>query len=232
MCVQGAQEHRHLRRHGLGQDDARSTSSARFIPEDERIVTIEDAAELQLPQDHLVQLETRPPNLEGKGAITIRDLVKNCLRMRPDRIVVGECRGGETLDMLQAMNTGHDGSLTTLHANTPRDAHRAARDDGADGRHGAAGEGHPRADRQRRAHHRAADALLRRHAEDLLHHRGRPAWRSTSSPCRTSSITSRKASRTTARSAAASWPRGFVPKFYDDLQRSGIPVNMSIFRED
>jgi pilus assembly protein CpaF len=93
-----------------------------FIPEDERIVTVEDAAELRLPQAHWIQLETRPPNLEGKGGITIRDLVKNCLRMRPDRIVVGECRSGEALDMLQAMNTGHDGSLTTLHANSPRDA--------------------------------------------------------------------------------------------------------------
>src|SRR5262249_7891753 len=93
-----------------------------FIPSGERIITIEDAAELQLPQEHWVRLESRPANLEGKGAITIRDLVKNCLRMRPDRIVVGECRSGEALDMLQAMNTGHDGSLTTLHANTPRDA--------------------------------------------------------------------------------------------------------------
>ena len=93
-----------------------------FIPEGERIVTIEDAAELSLGQDHVVRLESRPSNLEGKGAISIRDLVKNSLRMRPDRIVVGECRSGEALDMLQAMNTGHDGSLTTLHANTPRDA--------------------------------------------------------------------------------------------------------------
>ncbi len=93
-----------------------------FIPDDERIVTIEDAAELQLPQAHVVSLESRPPNIEGEGAITIRDLVRNSLRMRPDRIVVGECRGGEALDMLQAMNTGHDGSLTTLHANTPTDA--------------------------------------------------------------------------------------------------------------
>lgn len=92
-----------------------------FIPNDERIVTIEDAAELQLWQDHVVSLETRPPNIEGKGAITIRDLVKNSLRMRPDRIVVGEVRSGEALDMLQAMNTGHDGSLTTGHANSPRD---------------------------------------------------------------------------------------------------------------
>jgi len=93
-----------------------------FIPEDERIVTIEDAAELQLQQDHIVRLETKVSNVEGKGAVTVRDLVRNSLRMRPDRIVVGECRGGEALDMLQAMNTGHDGSLTTVHANSPRDA--------------------------------------------------------------------------------------------------------------
>ena len=93
-----------------------------FIPPEERIVTIEDSAELQLHQDHVVRLETKPPSVEGTGAVTIRDLVKNALRMRPDRIVIGECRGGEALDMLQAMNTGHDGSLTTLHANTPRDA--------------------------------------------------------------------------------------------------------------
>ncbi|HYA00664.1 MAG TPA: ATPase, T2SS/T4P/T4SS family [Candidatus Binatia bacterium] len=92
-----------------------------FIPEDERIVTIEDAAELQLRQEHVVTLETRPANVEGRGRVTIRELVINALRMRPDRIVVGECRGGEALDMLQAMNTGHDGSLTTLHANNPRD---------------------------------------------------------------------------------------------------------------
>jgi pilus assembly protein CpaF len=92
-----------------------------FIPRDERIVTIEDAAELQLHHPNLVSLEARPPNIEGKGNVPIRDLVKNSLRMRPDRIVVGECRGGEALDMLQAMNTGHDGSLTTAHANSPRD---------------------------------------------------------------------------------------------------------------
>lgn len=92
-----------------------------YIPHDERIITVEDSAELKLGQPHVVSLEARPPNMEGKGSVTIRDLVKNCLRMRPDRIVVGECRGGETLDMLQAMNTGHDGSLTTVHANSPRD---------------------------------------------------------------------------------------------------------------
>ena len=93
-----------------------------FIQEEERIVTIEDAAELQLQQDHVLRMETKTANTDGKGAVTIRDLVRNSLRMRPDRIIVGECRGGEALDMLQAMNTGHDGSLTTLHANTPRDA--------------------------------------------------------------------------------------------------------------
>ena len=92
-----------------------------FIPETERIVTVEDAAELKLEQPHVVRLEARPANVEGKGAVTIRDLVRNCLRMRPDRIIVGECRSGEALDMLQAMNTGHDGSLTTVHANSPRD---------------------------------------------------------------------------------------------------------------
>ena len=93
-----------------------------YIPEDERIVTIEDSAELQLRQPHVVRLETRPPNIEGNGEVNQRDLVRNSLRMRPDRIVVGEVRGPEALDMLQAMNTGHDGSLTTIHANTPRDA--------------------------------------------------------------------------------------------------------------
>jgi pilus assembly protein CpaF len=93
-----------------------------FIPAEERIVTIEDAAELQLRQEHLIRLEARPPNVEGKGAVEIRDLVRNSLRMRPDRIVVGECRGGEALDMLQAMNTGHEGSMSTVHANSPYDA--------------------------------------------------------------------------------------------------------------
>ncbi|HET9847860.1 MAG TPA: CpaF family protein, partial [Candidatus Dormibacteraeota bacterium] len=93
-----------------------------FIPEEERVVTVEDAAELQLNQEHVVTLESRPATVEGRGRIAIRDLVVNALRMRPDRIVVGECRGGEALDMLQAMNTGHDGSLTTIHANSPRDA--------------------------------------------------------------------------------------------------------------
>jgi pilus assembly protein CpaF len=106
---------------GAGKTTLLNALSA-FIPTDERIVTIEDSAELQLQQPHVVRVETRPPNIEGKGEVTQRDLVRNALRMRPDRIVIGEVRGGEAIDMLQAMNTGHDGSLTTVHANTPRDA--------------------------------------------------------------------------------------------------------------
>jgi pilus assembly protein CpaF len=106
---------------GSGKTTMLNTLS-RFIPEEERIVTIEDTAELQLQQGHVVRLETRPMNIEGAGAITQRDLVINTLRMRPDRIIVGESRGAEALDMLQAMNTGHDGSMTTVHANSPRDA--------------------------------------------------------------------------------------------------------------
>ncbi len=106
---------------GSGKTTLLNVLSA-HIPEDERVVTVEDAAELQLAQPHVVSLESKPPNMEGKGAYTIRDLVKNALRMRPDRIVVGECRGGEALDMLQAMNTGHEGSMTTTHANSPREA--------------------------------------------------------------------------------------------------------------
>jgi pilus assembly protein CpaF len=106
---------------GAGKTTLLNALSA-YIPENERIVTIEDSAELQLQQPHVVRLETRPPNIEGRGEVTQRDLVRNSLRMRPDRIVIGEVRGGEAIDMLQAMNTGHDGSLTTIHANTPRDA--------------------------------------------------------------------------------------------------------------
>ncbi|MAC52083.1 MAG: pilus assembly protein CpaF [Gimesia sp.] len=106
---------------GSGKTTLLNTLSG-FIQSDHRVITIEDAAELQLQQEHILRLETRPPNIEGRGAISATDLVKNALRMRPDRIIIGECRGGESLDMLQAMNTGHEGSLTTIHANSPRDA--------------------------------------------------------------------------------------------------------------
>lgn len=106
---------------GSGKTTLLNTLSS-FISASDRIITIEDAAEIQLQQDHIVRLETRPPNIEGKGAVSATDLVKNALRMRPERVIIGECRGPETLDMLQAMNTGHEGSMTTLHANTPRDA--------------------------------------------------------------------------------------------------------------
>jgi pilus assembly protein CpaF len=106
---------------GSGKTTTLNVLSA-AIPTDERIITVEDAAELQLKQEHVITLESRPANIEGKGQVTIRDLVRNTLRMRPDRIIVGECRGAEAVDMLQAMNTGHDGSLTTIHANNPRDA--------------------------------------------------------------------------------------------------------------
>ena len=143
-----------------------------FIPNDERIVTIEDAAELQLKQDHVVRLESRPSNIEGKGAVTIRDLVKNSLRMRPDRIVVGEVRDASALDMLQAMNTGHDGSITTLHSNGPARHARPHGDARPDGGHGPPGPGHPRAGRLRGRPDRAPDPFQGRVAPHHPHHRG------------------------------------------------------------
>ncbi|MFZ5469250.1 MAG: ATPase, T2SS/T4P/T4SS family [Myxococcota bacterium] len=202
-----------------------------FIPDDERIITVEDAAELQLPQDHWVQLESRPPNLEGKGSITIRDLVKNCLRMRPDRIVVGECRSGETLDMLQAMNTGHDGSLTTLHANTPRDA--LAR---METMVLMAGMDLPvKAIREQIAS-----------AVNIIVQQTRFSD-GTRKICFITEISGMEVDIVTLQDIfyfkqegftedgkvkGRYVASGFVPKFYDELQRRGIPVNMSIFRED
>ncbi len=202
-----------------------------FIPDSERIITVEDAAELQLPQDHWVQLESRPPNLEGKGAISIRDLVKNCLRMRPDRIVVGECRSGETLDMLQAMNTGHDGSLTTLHANTPRDAIarletmvlmsgmelpvKAIREQIASAVHMIVqqtrfSDGTRKICFVTEVSGMEVDIVT---LQDIFYYKQ-------------DGFTEDHKVR--GRFVAS----GFVPKFYDELQRKGIPVNMSIFRED
>ena len=202
-----------------------------FIPETERIVTIEDAAELQLTQDHWVQLEARPSNIEGKGAITIRDLVKNSLRMRPDRIVIGECRGGEALDMLQAMNTGHDGSLTTLHANTPRDAlsrletmvlmsgmelpMKAIREQIGSAVHLIVQQTRF-ADGSRRI---AAVSEISGMEMDVITMQDIFTFKQEGFDSE---------GRVVGRFVAT----GFVPKFYDDLQRRGIPVNMDIFREE
>jgi pilus assembly protein CpaF len=202
-----------------------------FIPDDERIVTVEDAAELQLPQDHWVQLESRPPNLEGKGAITIRELVKNCLRMRPDRIVVGECRSGETLDMLQAMNTGHDGSLTTLHANTPRDA--IARLETMVLMSGM----------------ELPVKAIREQISSAVHIIVQQTRFSdgTRKICYITEVSGMEVDIVTLQDIffykqegftddgkvrGRFVASGFVPKFYDELQRRGIPVNMSIFREE
>ncbi|MFT3707617.1 MAG: ATPase, T2SS/T4P/T4SS family [Archangium sp.] len=202
-----------------------------FIQDDERIVTVEDAAELQLTQDHWVQLESRPPNLEGKGAITIRDLVKNCLRMRPDRIIVGECRAGEALDMLQAMNTGHDGSLTTLHANTPRDALarletmvlmagmdlpvKAIREQIASAVHMIVqqtrfSDGSRRVTYVSEVSGMEVDIVT---MQDIFYFKQEGFSED---------------GKVRGRYVAT----GFVPRFYDELQRRGIPVNMGIFREE
>jgi pilus assembly protein CpaF len=200
------------------------------IPEEERIVTIEDAAELQLAQEHWIQLESRPPNIEGKGQITIRDLVRNALRMRPDRIVVGECRGGEALDMLQAMNTGHDGSLTTLHANSTRDALarmetmvlmsgmdlpvRAIREQIASAVHLVIqqtrfADGSRKVTAISEVSGMEMDVItmqdIFQFQQEGFDEQGAVVGRFV--------------------------PTGFVPRFYDDLQRRGIPVDMGIFGE-
>jgi pilus assembly protein CpaF len=202
-----------------------------YIPERERIVTIEDAAELQLPQDHVVSLEARPSNIEGKGQITIRDLVRNSLRMRPDRIVVGECRGGEALDMLQAMNTGHDGSLTTLHANSPRDALSRLETMVL-----MSGMDLPvRAIREQIAS--AVNLIIQqtRFADGTR----KVTAISEVSGMEMEMITMQdifsfkqegfdEEGKVLGRFLAT----GFVPKFYDDLQRRGVPVNMDIFGEE
>ena len=158
-----------------------------FISEKERLLTIEDAAELQLQQPHVGRMETRPPNIEGKGEIRQRELVKNALRMRPDRIILGECRGEEAFDMLQAMNTGHEGSMATIHANTPRDAISRLEQ-----MIGMAGlpmtiAGDPRPDRRRHPGDRAAVAPVRRQAQGDQRSPRSPGSKATSSRCRKSS---------------------------------------------
>jgi len=202
-----------------------------YIPERERIVTIEDAAELQLPQDHVVSLEARPSNIEGKGQITIRDLVRNSLRMRPDRIVIGECRGGEALDMLQAMNTGHDGSLTTLHANTPRDA--LSRLETMVLMSGM--ELPVRAIREQIAS--AVNLIIQqtRFADGTR----KVTAISEVSGMEMEVITmqdiftfKQEGFDGEGKVVGKFIATGFVPRFYDDLQRRGIPVNMDIFREE
>jgi len=200
------------------------------IPEQERIVTIEDAAELQLAQDHWIQLESRPSNIEGKGQITIRDLVRNALRMRPDRIVVGECRGGEALDMLQAMNTGHDGSLTTLHANSTRDALarmetmvlmsgmdlpvRAIREQIASAVHLVIQETRF-ADGSRKV---TAISEVSGMEMDVVTMQDIFQFEQEGFDDQGAVV-------------GRFVPTGFVPRFYDDLQRRGIPVDMDVFRE-
>jgi pilus assembly protein CpaF len=204
---------------------------AGYIPEQERIVSIEDAAELQLPQEHWIQLESRPANIEGKGQITIRDLVRNALRMRPDRIVVGECRGGEALDMLQAMNTGHDGSLTTLHANSTRDALarletmvlmsgmelpvRAIREQIASAvnvilQQTRFADGSRKITAVSEVSGMDQDVIalhdVFRFKQDGFDDQGAVVGRFVAT--------------------------GFVPRFYEDLQQRGIPVDMEIFREE
>jgi pilus assembly protein CpaF len=202
-----------------------------YIPAQERIVTIEDAAELQLPQEHWIQLEARPANIEGKGQITIRDLVRNALRMRPDRIVVGECRGGEALDMLQAMNTGHDGSLTTLHANSTRDALarletmvlmsgmelpiRAIRDQIANAVHLVIQQTRF-ADGSRKV---TAISEISGMEMDVISMQDIFEFRQEGFDDQGAVV-------------GRFVPTGFVPRFYDDLQRRGIPVDMDVFRED
>ena len=179
---------------GSGKTTMLNALSA-FISDKERLITIEDAAELQLQQPHVGRMETRPPNIEGKGEIRQRDLVKNALRMRPDRIILGECRGEEAFDMLQAMNTGHEGSMATIHANTPRDAiSRLEQMIGMAGLPMTVAVD-PRPDRRRRPPDRAAVAPVRRQAQGDVASPRSPAWKATSSRCRRSSNSSAPAPR-------------------------------------
>src|SRR4051812_34935970 len=202
-----------------------------FIPSDERIVTVEDAKELQLHQDHVLSLEARPPNIEGRGEVTIRDLVKNCLRMRPDRIVVGECRSGEALDMLQAMNTGHDGSLTTVHSNSPRDTLARLETLAL-----MAGFDLPiRAIREQIASAVQMIVQQMRFSDGTR----KVSFITELSGMEVDIVTlqdifyfKQEGFTDDGRIRGRFVASGFVPRFYDELQRRGIPVNMGIFREE
>ena len=201
-----------------------------FIPGDERMVTIEDAAELQLHQEHVLRLESRPPNIEGRGEVKIRDLVRNALRMRPDRIVVGEVRDAAALDMLQAMNTGHDGSICTVHANTPRDVLSRVETMVLMAGMDLPVRGDPRADRLRHRPDRAPDPVQGRLA---AHHPRSPrwsAWRVTSSPCRTCSpSTTPSASTPTAAPSVSSSPAACDRSSSRSCIENGVLVDPRLF---
>ncbi len=201
-----------------------------FIPDGERLVTVEDAAELQLVADHWIQLESRPANVEGTGQITIRDLVKNCLRMRPDRIIVGECRSGETLDMLQAMNTGHDGSLTTVHANTPRDALARLETmvlmSGMDLPIKAIREQIGAAIHIILQQSRFSDGSRKvTHISEITGMEGEVIT------MQDIFVYKQEGFDDDNRIVGRFVPTGFIPRFYEDLRRRGVEVDMGIFRE-
>ena len=203
---------------GSGKTTLLNVLSA-MIPDNERIVTIEDAAELRLQQRHVVRLESRPPNIEGKGEVRARELVRNALRMRPDRIVVGEVRGAEALDMLQAMNTGHDGSLSTLHANSPRDALSRVETMVLMAGLRPAGARHPRAGRVGDRPAGAHQPRTRRRAPGDPRVRRSTAWRARSSPCPTSSRSTREAAHRRRRRAARCGRPASARSSTDRLQR-------------
>ena len=223
-AASGQAKHPDRGRHRYRQDHAAELLS-RFIPESERIVTIEDAAELRLHRSTWSGWRA-PANVEGRGEVTIRDLVRNALRMRPDRIIVGEVRGGEALDMLQAMNTGHDGSLTTIHANTPRDALPAG-DDGPDGRGRSARPGHPRTDRlgdrPGRAPHRLRDGTRRIVGVDEV-----DGMEGDTLTSRTSSTSTSMPAWTKTGCTVAHWGDRHPSGFSDRLPRAGIELSAEV----
>ena len=220
---------------GAGKTTLLNALSA-FIPNDERIITIEDAAELQLQQEHVIPLEARPPNIEGQGEIRIRELVRNALRMRPDRIIVGEVRGAETLDMLQAMNTGHEGSLTTIHANSPRDALVPARDARADRRRRPAAARDPRADLERLRPGHPDHAADRRLAPHQPRHRGAADGVGRRSRCRTSSSRGRRTRRRPGtkglRLLGPLQCTGLKPHFLNKMATNGVVLPAAFFENE